>query len=178
MCIFVLVGLVMTAGCSEDDDSDEGEWEQVGVSIAWDLNVQVDNYRIDIIHVEAESLDVVTWSVHDEDMLVVDWDDPDGRNVRMQDDLSEINHSSDDYDIAVTKLSGTFYSRNRTGSASRNQTLCVVFMDINADGMMSSGDAIWIRSLDNDGCAGENYRFRLFNERVGDDYGERTLPAT
>jgi len=97
----------------------------------------------------------------------------------MERDLSDINFSQADYDMAEEKADGLFYSRDPEGDPpiSRNHTLCIVFMDNDIDGKLSDGDQIWLRSWDNDGAAREDFVFRLVNERLVDAYGELFLPA-
>ena len=159
------------------------EWEEEEdysmTTIAWRVSVAGDNYIIAIIDVQSESLDDVSYSVLNTNRLVTSWNDPANENIRMEGDLTDVNFTQANYDIANVTVYDKFYSQDpvRVPPVSINHTLCVVYMDVTSDGRLSSGDVIWIRSTDNDGCAEEDYRFRMVNEKVGDAYGELFLPA-
>ena len=147
-------------------------------TIAWRVSVEGDNYIIEIIDVHPESLDEVSWTILTDSRLVNSWDDPSGENLRVEGDLIDINFTHQDYNQADVTHYHKFYSRDPTGTPpqSRNHTLFMVYMDVNTDGKLSSGDVIWIRSAENGGPADEDYRFRLINERAGEAYGELILP--
>jgi len=175
---FVVIGmLLVTVGMQEglryDWDTEEDYW----LSIAWMISVEGDNYIIEIVDVSSESLDRVRWEILDR--LTVEWEDPSGEAIRLEGDLIDINFSMEEYRSAPVNNSGKFYSRDPSGSppVSNNHTLCIVYMDVNHDGKLSNGDVIWIRSTVNGGCADEDFRFRMVNDRTDDTYGEKILVA-
>jgi len=149
-------------------------------TIAWSVSVEGDNYIIEIIDVQSESLDEVSWSILNLNRLVTSWEDPFGDTLRMEGDMLDVNFSQAGYNSADATDSGKFYAQDPIGDppVNMNHTLCIVYMDTNSDGKLTSGDVIWIRSTDNDGSADEDFRFRMVNEKVGKAYGERVLPAT
>jgi len=138
------------------------------------------NYIIEIIDVQSASLGYVGWSILNLNRLVTIWDDPSGETLRMEGSLVDINFSMSGYNGADEHVYNKFYSQDPVGDPplNMNHTLCIVYMDTNSDGKLTSGDVIWIRSTDNDGAADEDYRFRMVNEKTYKAYGEKLLPAS
>ena len=162
------------------------EWQRTGATgpesekpKTWPPIDENGNYIIEILDVESERLEDVSWSILDLNRLIAIWDDPNGDSLRTEGDLSDINYSQEDLDQANETPFNMFYSRDPVGTppAGKNHTLFIVYMDINPDGKFSSGDVIRIRSMENGGPADEDYRFRMVNERTGQIYGELILPA-
>jgi len=141
----------------------------------WTISVEGDNYIIEIIDIQSERLDEVSWSILNLNRLVTNWDDPSGETLRMEGDMIDILWNQSEYDTAEIKLDGRFYSRETIGNDSRNHTLCIVYMDVNTDGKFNNWDVIWIRSNENDGAADEDFRLRIVGEHGW--YGEKILPA-
>jgi len=152
-------------------------------TIAWSVSVEGDNYIIEIIDVASERLDEVSWSILNLNRLVTTWEDPFGDTLRMEGDMIDVNFSQAAYDnppAPAVKEDDKFYNTDPEVDPhlSTNHTLCLVYMDVNSDGKLNSGDVIWIRSTVNGGAADEDFRFRMVNEQVGKAYGEKILPAT
>jgi len=177
---FAVIGiLLVTVGMQEGILYDWSEEDDDSITtIAWSVSVQGDNYLIEIIDVASERLDEVSWEVLDSNRLTAEWEDPSGDTLRMKGDMIDVNFSQAAYDGADVQAYDKFYSRDptRTPPVSNNYTLCIVYMDCNSDGNLNSGDSIWIRPMVNGGCAEEDFRFRMVNEKVGDYYGEKILP--
>ncbi len=156
--------------------------DQSGVTtIAWQVSVEGNNYIIEIIDVNSESLDEVGWSVLNTNRLVTTWENihNPSDDIRMEGDLMDVNFTQSAYNAADEQAYNKFYSQDPiVPGETLNHTLCVVFMDVNADGKLSSGDVIWIRSEENNGCADEDFRFRMINNKESQAYGELVLPGT
>ncbi len=169
----------MDGGDGDPSDGGYGDNGEV-TTIAWMVSVEGDNYIVEIIQFDPMDLDDVGFTVLNINFLVANWDDPDGESIRIEGGLDDINFVQSDYDTADTRPYNTFYSREPVGDPpkSTNVTLCIVFMDVDGDHRIGSGDVIWIRSMDNGGAADEDYRFRLIDESRGEAIGDITLPPT
>ena len=175
--LIVLIVIAFTITVIRDSlDRDETEEP---TALAWEVNVVGDNYRIDIIEVKDESLDEVSWSLLDPNSRQRHWDDPDNEMLRSEGDISNVVFNQTDFDNADITQYERFYSRDPSGTppVSQNHTLIIIYMDKDINGLLSDGDSIWLRSVDNNGFADEGMIFRLVNERLEDPYGEQILPA-
>ena len=146
----------------------------------WKISVEGDHYLIEIFELPRgeESLEELSWTILNLNRLVTTWEDPNCETLRMEGDLIDINYSAEDNGVASVTVYDKFYSGEPSGNPpeSVNHTLCIVFFDDDSDGKASNGDYFWVRPIVNGGCAMEDYRFRLVNEKVGCAYGEMIFP--
>lgn len=136
------------------------------------MYIEQDNYLIEFLYAENVVLDDIGWALLDPDGQVIEIMDDNGEIVRLEGDLTDINFSDEDYSIADTRLYDKFYSRDPSQDplVSRNQTLYIIFLDVEMDGMFNSGDVIWIRSSLNGGIANDRIRLKFTNQRQNHIY--------
>ncbi|MCI0496684.1 MAG: type IV pilin [Thermoplasmata archaeon] len=150
------------------------------LTIGWNQEVVGDNYRIDIISVDTIGTDEVAFSLLNPQYAPVAVDNGLGEDIRFSEiDLDIVKYVEGDFDDAETDpilmtWDETFYEQDDGA----NETAYVIFMDVNDDDKVNSGDVIWIRSAENDGAADEDYHFRLINKQQDKAYGTLDLSAT
>ena len=156
--------------------------QETNLTIGWNVETRNDNYRIDIITVDTIGLNEVAFSLLTDNFVPASTDDGMGGTLRFNEvDVDDVNFTQADYDAAdsdpdLNTWYNLFYEKD--GGGLNNATAYIVFIDVNSDGKMNSGDTFWIRSYDNGGLAREDYVFRLLNKQLDKKYGDMVLPAT
>ena len=160
--LIVLIALLTTISIQTWNRSEDPDPEP------YSLDWRFSTCCFEIIEIEPSiDLEDVQWSILDLNGTVATWEDPSGELIEMRGSLADVNFSQSGYDDADEICYNKYYSRNPVGPppVSTNHTLCIVFMDVNSDGEISSGDVIWVRSVDNGGAADDDFSLRLKTSR-------------
>jgi len=138
--------------------------------------IEEGDYLVNVVDVTPEPLIEVGWMLLDGDN-VVNWTGPNEESVILDGSMEDINYSDPEFNSALVVHSNRYYSRDPydNSTESRNQTLCIVYFDVDIDGRFNSGDTIWIRSTKNGGAASNSINFRLINFRVDREWWNRSL---
>ncbi len=173
------IGGGVYAGCKlklydphRNDDVVEITFKRAVVPIDVSIYENQGDYRIKIVDCEPWPIDDVSYQLLTYNFMQNRWEDPSGEIITMLGSLEDIVYTHEDFSSAIshqnhTKINttyrGIFYSREPAGGPpiSINHTFATVYFDSDSDGLVTSGDTLWVRGSVNGGAVDEWDGIRL-----------------
>jgi len=145
-------------------------------AIEWKISVVNDTWRIDIDDIEPIDPANVSVAIIGPTDCLPKIDDPSGFPVPLMGDLDDMVFNGTAFGNANVTFGEYFHSRDPDGLRNMNITLFMVFVDVDGDGLLSSGDEIWVRTGGQAGPCTSNGKIKMVNNEVDEAYGSLTLP--
>ncbi len=171
----VLLALILTAPYL-NSLFDTGSDELGPTYIEWHLTTFNETWRIKVDAIRTINASNVSFGVDGPRDCLPKIDDPSGFPVPMMGDLDDAAFSQAAFNASNLTFGDYFHSRDPDGLRNRNITLFIVFVDVDGDGSLSSGDEIWMRDCGQSGPCTDEADFVLVNREVNKAYGRLPLP--
>ena len=172
---FILIGCAFTAFLIHDDGGTPTITPDP-TAIEWKISVVNDTWRIEIDDIEPIDPANVSVAIIGPTDCLPKIDDPSGFPVPLMGDLEDMVFNGSSYNDSNVTFGDYFHSRDPDGLRNMNITLFMVFVDVDGDGLLSSGDEIWVRTGGQAGPCTSNGNIKMVNNEVDAAYGSLTLP--
>jgi len=158
------------------DGSESPPTEPDPTAIEWRISTVNDTWRIEIMDIEPIAPANVSVAIIGPTDCLPKIDDPSGFPVPLMGDLDDMVFNGSSYNDSNVTFGEYFHSRDLDGLRNMNITLFMVFVDVDGDGLLSSGDEIWIRTGGQAGPCTSNGKIKMVNNEVDGAYGSLPLP--